>query len=64
MAGFGRKPSTALQHSLTLLESTESASVDPIRTFAQKCPNVCFGGFTEPTKTPVMAPMLELPIES
>ncbi len=35
---------------------------DPLRTFAQKCAEVCFGGLIGLRKTPVTAPISELPI--
>ena len=44
-----------------LLVTAFSHSLDPNRPFAQKCTEVCFGGFTGPTYTLVTAPIPRRP---
>ncbi len=43
-------------------EQTFAGPGHPDRTFAQKFTDVCFVGLTRPTKTPLTAPISELPI--
>ena len=44
------------------IRGCSTAASDPNQPFAQETSEVCFGGLTGPTKTPITAPFSVLPI--